>query len=132
MAESHNRDQHRGVIAFTHLIHEYYSAIHDDSLPWAAVIRKLAYVVVFIRHWNRWILEKKHPQTKRLTAQTCLHIEISVHGMVNLIGMWQEHPSKFSSLPPVLRFFVSYVVRCTATVCRAHVDLRCFAGLRVL
>ena len=90
MREHKHAAQFRGVVAFTEMVWWYYEAFHDRDIEWTVVIRRLSYVAVFIRHWNRWVHEKKLPQKHRLTAQTCLHVEISVHAAVNLIGVWRE------------------------------------------
>jgi hypothetical protein len=81
-------------------------AIMDSTLPFEAVLLKLAYVVFFLRYWNRYNAYKKLAASNRVTPQTCLHIELTVHSVFNLLALWKK--KSWSTQPPILRNIVSH------------------------
>lgn len=91
---------------FTLMVHEFYQATQDPGLSYIAVVEKLAFVVIFNRHWNRWVQHKKlNANQARLTPQTCLHLQIAAHAVINLLGYWKDF--HLSTSPPYLKHLVS-------------------------
>jgi hypothetical protein len=78
----------------------------DSTLSFEVVLLKLSYVVFFLRYWNRYNAYAKLAASNRVTPQTCLHIELTVHSVFNLLALWKK--MSWSTQPPILRNIVSH------------------------